>query len=468
MIRRMRAMQTLAAVSTDLLGTVAAFVLAYWLRFVYQVRAVVDHPGDLLGLLGYVSLLPSILVLWLLVFAAFGLYRIRRTSIRAEEYVQVAMATTLAMALFGAGAFLTRPTDFSRLMMAMFYVIDLAFIIAGRAAIHAVLDRVRRSGRNFRRILIAGTGDLAHTLIDKMRLHQEFGFRITGMLGDAEKTDSYRGVPVVGRLEEGRDFIRRFSIDQLYIALPLSSYQEILDLLNAVSHEIVEVKVVPDLLQHITLRAAVEDLDGVPIVNLSATPLRGIASLVKRGLDIAASLSCVILFAPVFPLVALAVRLSSPGPIFYRQERMGLDGSSFELLKFRSMVADAERHTGPVWTEERDPRVTAVGRFIRKYSLDELPQFFNVLRGDMSMVGPRPERPYFVHEFRERIPRYMLRHRVRAGMTGWAQVNGWRGNTSLERRIEYDLYYIENWSLALDAKILWMTVANGLGHEHAY
>ncbi len=225
---------------------------------------------------------------------------------------------------------------------------------------------------------------------------------------------------------------------------------------------------VPDLLQHITLRAAVEDLDGVPIVNLSATPLRGLAGSVKRGMDLLAAMFGIVLFAPLFPLIALAVRLTSKGPIFYRQERMGLDGRSFELLKFRSMVMDAERTTGPVWTRESDPRITPVGRFIRKFSLDELPQFFNVLRGDMSMVGPRPERPHFVQEFREHIPRYMLRHRVRAGMTGWAQVNGWRGNSSLERRIQYDLYYIENWSLTLDLKILWMTVTNGLGHEHAY
>lgn len=206
----------------------------------------------------------------------------------------------------------------------------------------------------------------------------------------------------------------------------------------------------------------------MPIINLSATPLRGLAGSLKRGFDIAAALSSILLFAPLFPLIALAIRLTSRGSILYRQERMGLDGRSFELLKFRSMVVDAERSTGPVWTEEKDPRITPVGRFIRKFSLDELPQFFNVLRGDMSMVGPRPERPFFVQEFRERIPRYMLRHRVRAGMTGWAQVNGWRGSTSLERRIQYDLYYIENWSLTLDFKILWLTITNGLGHEHAY
>ena len=483
MIRRMRVYQTFAVIVSDLGGTTVAFLAAYWLRFVYQITPVLDQPGDEPGLADYLVLLPVILVLWALVFAAFGLYRLRRTAVRAEEYIQVAIATTLAMALFASSSFLYRPEQsividgveqlvprapFSRLMFGLFYLLDLALIVAGRRGIHAVIDRIRRSGRNLKRILIAGTGDLAHAVIDKMRLHQEFGYRITGMLGEGQRAQAYRGVPMVGSLDAACDFIRKFSVDQLYIALPLSAYQQILDLLKEVSNEIVEVKVVPDLLQHITLRAAVEDLDGLPIVNLSATPLRGFGSFVKRGLDIAAALGCILLFAPVFPLIALAVGLSSPGPILYRQERMGLDGRSFQLLKFRSMVADAERTTGPVWAEEEDPRVTRVGRMIRKYSLDELPQFFNVLRGDMSMVGPRPERPYFVQEFREHIPRYMLRHRVRAGMTGWAQVNGWRGNTSLEKRIEYDLYYIENWSLTLDLKILWLTIANGLGHEHAY
>jgi Undecaprenyl-phosphate glucose phosphotransferase len=461
----MRVYQSVAVLCSDLLMTVAAFFTAYWLRFTYEVRPV--EPGDILQLGDYSRLLPATLLLWPLVFAAFGLYRLRRTAARAEEYVQVTIATTLAMALFAAGAFLTRPTDFSRLMFGMFYLLDVVLIVTGRALIHSAIDRVRRSGRNLKRVLIAGTGDLAHAVIDKMRLHEEFGFRITGMLGEGIDT-SYRGVPVVGGIDDACQFIRRFSVDQIYIALPLSAYQDILQLLDAVGNEMVEIKVVPDLLQHITLRASVEDLEGVPIVNLSATPMRGLAGAVKRGLDICAGLGCIVLFAPVIPAIAIAIRLTSPGPIFYRQERMGLDGRSFELLKFRSMVVDAEQATGPVWTEERDPRITAVGRFIRKFSLDELPQFFNVLRGDMSMVGPRPERPYFVQEFRQHIPRYMLRHRVRAGMTGWAQVNGWRGNTALERRIKYDLYYIENWSLTLDFRILWLTITNGLGHEHAY
>jgi Undecaprenyl-phosphate glucose phosphotransferase len=461
----MRLYQSIAVLCSDIVMTVGAFVGAYWLRFVYEVRPV--DPGDILTVTDYALLLPQILIIWVLVFAAFGLYRLRRTAARAEEYVQVTIALSLGMALFAAVSFLTRPTDLSRLMLGLFYGGNVVLVIAGRSLIHSVVDRVRRSGRNLKRVLIAGTGELAHTVIDKMRMHQEFGFRIAGMLGN-DVDSSYRGVPVVGRLDDACEFIREFSVDQIYIALPLSDYEDILNLLNQVGNEIVEIKVVPDLLQHITLRAAVEDFDGVPIVNLSATPMRGIPGLVKRSFDVAVALGLMVLFAPLFPLLALAIRLSSPGPILYRQERMGLDGRSFELLKFRSMGANAEVNTGPVWTAERDPRVTAVGRFIRKFSLDELPQFYNVLRGDMSLVGPRPERPYFVESFREKIPRYMLRHRVRAGMTGWAQVNGWRGSTSLERRIQYDLYYIENWSLTLDVKILWMTVTNGLGHEHAY
>lgn len=486
MIRRFRVVQTIAVVCSDLLATTAAFLLAYWLRFVVQVTPPKEllEGGEVPTLGFYLMLLPPLLVLWNLVFGAFGLYRVRRTTARPEEYIQVAIAATLAMALFAAGVFLLyRPVQVvsveggqisvprlvvSRLLLGMFYVLDLFLVISGRASIHAVLDRVRRSGRNLKRVLIAGTGSLAHTVVDKILQHQEFGFQIVGLLGESADARSYRGVAVAGALRDAPRVIRQNSVDQLYIALPLSAHAETLKLLRDVSNEMIEIKVIPDLLQQVTLRAGVEDFDGVPIVNLSITPLRGFGSLVKRSMDITAALGCLILFAPLFPLVALAVRLTSKGPIFYRQERMGLDGRSFELLKFRSMVVDAERESGPVWTEEEDPRVTPVGALLRKYSLDELPQFWNIFRGDMSLVGPRPERPFFVQEFRERIPHYMLRHRVRAGLTGWAQVNGWRGNTSLRKRIEYDLYYIENWSLALDLKILWMTLASGLAHEHAY
>jgi exopolysaccharide biosynthesis polyprenyl glycosylphosphotransferase len=230
----------------------------------------------------------------------------------------------------------------------------------------------------------------------------------------------------------------------------------------------VDVKVVPDLLQFIALRAGLEDLEGVPIININDVPLQGFNAIVKRGIDIALGGVFMGLLTLPFSLIALTIRLTSPGPVFYRQERMGLDGKAFTVFKFRSMYHDAERDTGPIWARDDDPRCTPIGRLLRRLDLDELPQLWNVLTGDMSLVGPRPERPFFVDQFKHRIPQYMLRHKVKSGITGWAQVNGWRGNTSLEKRIEYDLYYIENWSVSLDLKIMWLTLVRGVFQRTAY
>jgi Undecaprenyl-phosphate glucose phosphotransferase len=241
-----------------------------------------------------------------------------------------------------------------------------------------------------------------------------------------------------------------------------------IQLIENTSREMVDVKVVPDLLQVIALRARLEDLDGVPVINVNDVPLQGFNAIVKRAIDIAISFISLVILAIPLGIVAVMVKLTSRGPVFYRQERMGLDGKPFTIVKFRSMSDDAEKETGPIWAQHNDPRVTAFGRFLRRSNLDELPQLWNVLRGDMSIVGPRPERPHFVEQFKHRIPQYMLRHKVKAGLTGWAQVHGWRGNTPLEKRIEYDLYYIENWSVRLDLKIMWLTLVKGFFHKHAY
>jgi Undecaprenyl-phosphate glucose phosphotransferase len=249
------------------------------------------------------------------------------------------------------------------------------------------------------------------------------------------------------------------------VALPLEAHRKMLRILQVVSRECVEVKLVPDILQYATLRASIEDVDGTPVINLSQVPLQGWSSLIKRSMDVVLSLPALAVLVPLLPAVAALVWLEDRGPIFYRQERMGLDGKGFMILKFRSMRVDAESSTGPVWATKDDPRRTRVGRYLRRWSLDELPQLWNVLKGEMSLIGPRPERPAFVQEFKHKIPQYMLRHRVRSGITGWAQVHGWRGNTSIKKRIQYDLYYIENWSLKLDFKILWMTVRKGLRHN---
>jgi Undecaprenyl-phosphate glucose phosphotransferase len=229
-----------------------------------------------------------------------------------------------------------------------------------------------------------------------------------------------------------------------------------------------DVKVVPDLLQVIALRARLEDLDGIPVINVNDVPLQGFNSIVKRAIDIAISSAALLILSLPFCIIAALVKLTSRGPVFYRQERMGLDGKPFMIHKFRSMCHDAERESGPVFASHDDPRRTPVGRLLRRTNIDELPQFWNVLKAEMSIVGPRPERPLFVAQFKHKIPQYMLRHKVKAGITGWAQVNGWRGNTSIEKRIEYDLYYIENWSVRLDLKIMWLTVLKGFFHKHAY
>jgi Undecaprenyl-phosphate glucose phosphotransferase len=241
-----------------------------------------------------------------------------------------------------------------------------------------------------------------------------------------------------------------------------------LELIESTSQEMIDVKVVPDLLQVIALRARLEDLDGVPVINVNDVPLQGFNSVVKRLIDVAISSAALVALTIPFAIIAALVKLTSRGPVFYTQERMGLDGRKFMIHKFRSMYADAEAETGPVFASNEDPRRTPLGRFLRRTNIDELPQFWNVLKGEMSIVGPRPERPLFVAQFKDRIPQYMLRHKVKAGITGWAQVNGWRGNTSIEKRIEYDLYYIENWSVRLDLKIMWLTLLKGFFHKHAY
>ena len=297
-----------------------------------------------------------------------------------------------------------------------------------------------------------------------MKTRSEFHWQPIGFVDDRAGGDhlGYRGLPLLGSLGEAADVALRERVDHLYVALPLEEHLKLLDLVESTSREGVDVKVVPDVLQFIALRARLEDLDGVPVINLDDVPLQGINAVVKRALDIAISAGAVLLMAVPSLIIAWLIKRDSPGPVFYHQERMGLDGKQFRVYKFRTMPIDAEARTGPIWADEEDPRATPIGSFLRRHDLDEWPQFWNVLKGEMSIVGPRPERPFFVEQFKHRIPQYMLRHKVKAGITGWAQVNGWRCNTSLEKRIEYDLYYIENWSVSLDLKIMWLTLIRGV------
>lgn len=360
--------------------------------------------------------------------------------------------------------------EVSQVAWGIFLVLNVALAYAMRELVREVLERRWRAGIGLKRILIAGSGELGRLVADKILEHRELGYQIVGFVDDRAAGDhlGYRGLPLLGVLGEAGDIAARESVDHLYIALPPEQHVRMLELIESTSRECVDVKVVPDLLQVIALRARLEDLDGVPVININDVPLQGFNSIVKRAIDILISGVALAVLAIPFAIIAALVRFTSRGPALYRQERTGLDGKTFTIVKFRSMQDDAEAETGPVWTLPDDPRVTALGRFLRRSNLDELPQLWNVLRGDMSLVGPRPERPHFVAQFKHKIPQYMLRHKVKAGLTGWAQVNGWRGNTPLEKRIEYDLYYIENWSVRLDLKIMWLTLAKGFFHKHAY
>ncbi len=464
--------------ASDALIAVSAFVLAYALRFH---TGLIPITKGIPPLRQYINVLPFIAVVVPLGFHLQGLYRLRRGRSRVDDFFGVFVGSILAV-VFGIVATLYTQTYFagasakdagafevSQAVWAIFLVINVALTYSSREVVREVFERRWRAGIGLKRILIAGSGELGRLVADKILEHRELGYQIVGFVDDRSGDHlGYRGLPLLGTVDEAPEIAAREAIDHLYVALPPEQHVSMLQLIESTSREFVDVKVVPDLLQVIALRARLEDLDGVPVININDVPLQGFNAIVKRMIDMAISAVALLVLAVPLALVALLVRLTSRGPVFYYQERMGLDGKRITIVKFRSMFDDAEAGTGPVWTRQNDPRVTPLGRFLRRSNLDEMPQLWNVLRGDMSIVGPRPERPHFVEQFKHRIPQYMLRHKVKAGLTGWAQVHGWRGNTSIEKRIEYDLYYIENWSVRLDLKIMWLTLLRGFFHKHAY
>jgi Undecaprenyl-phosphate glucose phosphotransferase len=479
--RHNRLLVTFHVLSDAMLG-VAAFLLAYVVRFHTNIAALIPITKGVPPLQQYINVLPFIAVMVPLGFHLQGLYRLRRGRSRVDDFFAVFVGSILAV-VFGIVTTLYVQTYFatpaarsrgafevSQAAWGLFIVLNVALTFASRELVRDALERRWRAGIGLKRILIAGSGELGRLVADKILEHRELGYQIVGFVDDKALGDhlGYRGLPLLGTIEEAADISAREGIDHLYVALPPEHHVQMLQLIESTSRECVDVKVVPDLLQVIALRARLEDLDGVPVININDVPLQGFNSIVKRAIDIAISAAALIVLAIPFWLIAALVKLTSRGDVFYRQERMGLDGKPFMIYKFRSMYEDAEAQTGPIFASEQDPRRTPVGKLLRRSNIDELPQLWNVLKGDMSIVGPRPERPLFVAQFKDKIPSYMLRHKVKAGITGWAQVNGWRGNTSIEKRIEYDLYYIENWSVRLDLKIMWLTLLRGFFHKHAY
>jgi Undecaprenyl-phosphate glucose phosphotransferase len=470
MLKRRSQLFEVFFMTVDLVTVTAAWFIAYWLRFQNQLFPDLFPPEKgIPPFTNYLSLILFIWLIWAFVFRRMGLYRPMRAVRRKQEIWLLIQANLFALLLFIAATYLFREKSvpFSRLVFVYFGIFATAFTIMQRAIVRMTLRSVRKRGYNLRYMLIVGAGKLASDIAKRVRFHQELGIRVVGCLStDGKESRIVHQPPLLGSYADIDRLIKERDIDQVVIALPLEDNHLLPKIMGSFDSAMVDVKLVPDVYQFVTLGSAIEEFDGLPVISFASSPLDGINLIAKRVVDLGLAIVLLLGCAPIMALIALLVKLTSRGPIFYSQERISLDGSPFKIYKFRTMRLDAES-SGPRFTRPGDSRVTALGRLLRKTSLDELPQLLNVLRGDMSIVGPRPERPVFIEQFRQHVPRYMLRHKVPAGMTGWAQVHGWRGDTSIEKRIEHDLYYIENWSIGLDLKIILLTIFNGF-RRNAY
>lgn len=451
----------------DIILLSLSWIASYYLRFYFGIVPVYKGipPFSL-----YLSLLILIIPIWIFVFRGFGLYRPKRTSSQVTEVFDIAKASTLGVLFLISITYLVRQYEFSRGVFLYFWIINIIAFASSRTVFRGGLRYLRKRGFNLRYAVIVGAGELGCKVAEGIEGHPELGLKIVGFLTrNPEKVGGLiKGIRVLGLYDDIQKIVKHNDIDHVLVALPLDESPRLGAILKSIEDEMVDVKIVPDLYQFVMLRGGIEELDGLPIISLSDLPLNGWHRIFKRVTDTVVSLLAIMILFPVMVLIGAIVKITSPGPILYKQERMGLDGRVFNIYKFRSMGIGAEDNTGPVWASEDDYRRTKFGAFLRKTNLDELPQLFNVLKGNMSLVGPRPERPYFIERFKKEVPKYMFRHKTKAGITGWAQVNGWRGNTSVEKRIEYDLYYIENWSLTLDVKIMWQTLWKGIGNRNAY
>ncbi len=412
------------------------------------------------------------MLLTILILSWFKVYRPWRGIRLRQELWTIFLAWGGAIMVMIIIAFFTKTsTDFSRVWIAGWWITSGILIIALRVAIRLSLRFARSRGYNQRQVVVAGAGSLGQKIVSRIHSAPWVGLEIIGFFDDNEQLQGQviNGIPVAGKLDDMEMYLQKEDIDQVWIALPLRAETRMKQLMKKILVSTsAEIRFVPDIFEFRLLNFSVSEVVGLPVLNLTDSPMFGIHQLLKAVEDrIIAGLALIIL-APIMALIALGVKLSSPGPAFYRQERVSWNGLSFTMLKFRSMPVNAEQSKGAQWATAGDQRTTLFGHFLRRTSLDELPQLINVIKGEMSIVGPRPERPVFIEEFRTEIPDYMQKHLVKAGITGWAQVNGWRGDTDLGTRIKYDLYYIENWSISLDLKIMIMTVFKGMIHKNAY
>lgn len=454
MIKKRRKQLLKLYVFSDFIAILIAFNLTFWIRFHSNFFSA---PKGIPQYTQYLLIIPMLIIIQILYFSYQGFYEMKLRRNRLDDLFLVIVNSVISsfvviMIVSYLRSYKFIDFEISHVYLLIYIPLSVFFIFGLRLLIFRFFKNLFLTKNGISKVLIVGSGDMGEMISDKLKKYDHFGIEVVGFL------DSKKKKGVVGNYEDLEKVTRKLGITDLFIALPLKEYKTIMRIIKTANRLLLDIKLIPDILQMASLKAGMEHLEGIPTINLGDIPLHGYRLFFKRFFDLLLSLGGSILLFPFFMVIALLIKLDSKGPIFYIQERIGLDGKHFKIIKFRTMIKDAEAETGVIWSPPDDKRITRIGKTLRKFSLDEFPQLLNVLKGDMSLVGPRPERPKFVEKFRNDIPKYMLRHRVKAGMTGWAQVHGLRQNTPLDKRIEFDIYYIQNWTFKLDLEILWRTL----------
>lgn len=467
MIRQNQKFMNYILITIDALVIALSMALAKYIRFETNLLGFGTHVG---GLGFYLAPLIYTIPSYLLLYYIFGLYDPQRRAKISSESYKLIKVNFIGIFIVTTVLFLTDTGDFSRFMLFFFAVFNTIFSIIERATLRFILRNMRSKGYNLKHVLLIGAGDLAEKIVKQLEKQEYIGYNIIGYLDDnVDKGDQILGHEILGTTYELENIILNNHIDQIIIAIS-PRHMALLDrVINTCEKHGVKAEFVPDYYRYFQSKPSIDQIGDMPLINIRYVPLDdSMKKAIKRILDVICAIGGLIVLSPLMIVTAIIIKVTSPGPIIFKQERVGLNRKRFQMYKFRSMKVQTEDDEKQGWTTEDDPRKTKFGSFIRHTSIDELPQLFNIIKGDMSLIGPRPERPQFVDKFREEIPKYMIKHHVRPGMTGWAQVHGWRGDTSIVRRIEYDLYYVENWTIELDLKIFILTFLRGFNDKNAY
>ena len=448
----------------DLSLVAVSMAIAYWVRFVLLSGRISLDPDVLFRITVWTILVYGIS------YYCKGLYRPKRRETLFQESMDITQAHIIGIIFMMVGLYIFKLGEFSRGHLIIFFVTNLVLMLLERIAVRSVLRHIRRQGYNLKHCIIIGANAISDDFLNRIEKNKHWGYRIEGILDDTLAfAEQYRGYPMLGKIDNLSYVLSTQYCDMVMIALAPNDAAVLGDVLSKCEKAGVKSSIIPYYYQYMPIRPYIEDLDGLSIIDTRHVPLdSAVNRSFKRFFDILFALFAIVVSSPVMLLAAIMIKLTSPGPVIFQQERIGLNRQPFMMYKFRSMHVQTDEEERDKWTVENDPRRTKWGAFMRKTSIDELPQFFNVLKGDMSVVGPRPERPFFVEKFKEEVPRYMIKHQVRPGITGWAQINGYRGNTSIEERINHDLYYIENWTFAFDLRIIMLTMFKGFIHKNAY